>query len=244
LAGLVKTFDDDGLAGPTAATEWTVAQVLSHLGSGAEIMINTLRLASAGARAETGVNQTVWERWDRLSRRQQAVGFLAWNERLVATYESFDSRQRDELRIELPYLPFPADLATIGRMRLSELTHHSWDIRSTTDPAAVLDPEAVPEMLRTAGDLGWISRPAELGCLSAVLNVVTTEPGTQFALHLTDPIRIDAAAVARPDGTLHLPAEAWLRLTAGRLAPDRTPDNVELTGAISLETLRRVFPGY
>ena len=37
LADLVRTLTDEQLAAPSGAAEWTVAQVLSHLGSGAEI---------------------------------------------------------------------------------------------------------------------------------------------------------------------------------------------------------------
>lgn len=40
------------------------------------------------------------------------------------------------------------------------------------------------------------------------------------------------------------PAEALLRLVAGRLAPPHTPDEVRLRGAADLDLLRRVFPGY
>jgi uncharacterized protein (TIGR03083 family) len=245
LAALVKTFDDESLAAPSAATEWDTAQVLSHLGSGAEVMTNTVQLALDGEPGAPGdFNRTVWARWDVLSRREQAAGFLVWNERLTTLFESLDEKQRDGLRVELPYLPVPADVATVGRMRLSELTHHSWDIRSISDPDATLDAEAVAEMLQTSGDLAWISRPAALDGQRAVLTVVTTEPVTQSTLHLTDPVSINADLADRADGTLHLPAEAWLRLTAGRLDADRTPDTVDLTGPISLDLLRKLFPGY
>ncbi len=46
------------------------------------------------------------------------------------------------------------------------------------------------------------------------------------------------------DELLRLPAEAWLRLTFGRLTTDHTPPAVTLTGdAVTLDDLRRVFPG-
>jgi hypothetical protein len=37
LAGLVPTLTDDQLATTSGAADWSVAQVLSHLSSGAEI---------------------------------------------------------------------------------------------------------------------------------------------------------------------------------------------------------------
>ena len=41
-----------------------------------------------------------------------------------------------------------------------------------------------------------------------------------------------------------MPAEAFIRLIAGRLAPEHTPHGVTVDGAISLDDLRKVFPGY
>ncbi|MET7279893.1 maleylpyruvate isomerase family mycothiol-dependent enzyme [Kribbella sp. NPDC005582] len=246
LADLVKKFDDETLAGPSAATEWDIAQVLSHLGSGAEIMVNTLQLAVESAPAADGdFNQTVWDRWNASSRREQADGFLRWNQTLLGLFESLDEGQRNDLRIDVGWLPAPIDVATLVRMRLNELTHHSWDVRSALDPEATLDAAAVPEMLQSNTlDLSWITKPAELNGQTAVLAVTTTEPATEFTLRLADPVSVDKTPAVEPDGSLTLPAEAWLRLAAGRLAPDRTPKSVDLSGPIDLDTLRRVFAGY
>ncbi|MEV6411808.1 maleylpyruvate isomerase family mycothiol-dependent enzyme [Kribbella sp. NPDC051718] len=245
LAELVRKFDDETLAGPSAATEWDIAQVLSHLGSGAEIMTNTVQLALAGGpRADGDFNQTVWARWDSSSRREQADGFLEWNEKLVALFESLTEEQRETVQIDLGYLPAPVDISTVARMRLSEFTLHSWDIRSASEPGATLAAEAVPELLaqRTL-DLSWVSKPAELDGKYAVLNVVTTEPATELTLNLSDPVSLKDGSTGEADGTLTLPGETWLRLISGRLGPD-TPAGLELTGPITLATLRRVFQGY
>jgi hypothetical protein len=45
-----------------------------------------------------------------------------------------------------------------------------------------------------------------------------------------------------PDGQLTIPAEAFIRLLAGRLDPDHTPA-VTATG-VGLDRLRRMFPGF
>ncbi|GAA0607594.1 maleylpyruvate isomerase family protein [Kribbella sandramycini] len=245
LADFVKGYDDAALAGPSAATEWDVAQVLSHLGSGAEIMLHTLQRALDEKPGAAGGDfyQSVWARWDASSRREQATGFVEWNEKLIALFESLDAEQRAALRVDLGFLPAPVDVATFGRMRLSELTHHSWDVRSAADPTATLDLEAVAELVQTEGDLSRIAKPTALDGQTAVLNVSTTEPAKEFALRLADPVGIEAST-DQPDGTLTLPAEAWLRLSAGRLGPDRTPEGVELTGPFTLDTLRSVFAGY
>jgi uncharacterized protein (TIGR03083 family) len=246
LAEVVRKLSDADLAGPSAASEWDIAQVLSHLGSGAEIMTATVRAALDGTPGPEGdFNQSVWDRWNAASRREQADGFLEKNEALTALYESLDDAQRSELRVKLGYLPEPVDVATIARMRLSELTLHSWDVRSGVDDKATLAPEAVVELLQSSGDLlAWISKPAELNGEYSVIQVNLTDPAKQLTLHLNDPVSLDLAPADNPDGTLTLPGEAWLRLISGRLTAESAPVAVETTGAASLETLRRVFQGY
>ena len=248
LAELVRSFGDADLAGPSGASEWDIAQVLSHLGSGAEIMTATLRAALDGTPEPAGdFNQTVWDRWNAASRREQADGFLEKNEALTSLFESLDGTQRDELRVKLAWLPEPSDVATIGHIRLNELTLHSWDVRSGLDEKATLAADAVPLLLKqTVGNLAWISKPAELNGEYSVIQVNLSDLGTQFTLNLNDPVSISSEPASEPasepDGTLTLPAEAWLRLATGRLAS--APVTVETTGAASLETLRRVFQGY
>src|SRR5689334_4640637 len=156
-------------------------------------MVNTLQLAVESKPAADGdFNQTVWDRWNASSRREQADGFLRWNQTLLGLFESLDEGQRNDLRIDVGWLPAPIDVATLVRMRLNELTHHSWDVRSALDPEATLDAAAVPEMLQSNTlDLSWITKPAELDGQTAVLAVTTTEPASEFTLRLADPVSVD-----------------------------------------------------
>jgi hypothetical protein len=223
-----------------------VAQVLSHLGSGAEIGRATLEAALAGApNPGRDFNLSVWGRWNAISRREQADGFLRSDAALVERYEGLDADTRESLRIDLGFLPAPVDLPTAARMRLNELALHSWDVRVGFDPAATVAPEARGPLMRTAADLlGRIAKADRLDGTRAVIRVSTTEPAAEFALRLDEPVGVDAEVPAEPDGTLSLPAEAWLRLVAGRLGPRYTPAGVTATGAADLDLLRRVFSGY
>jgi uncharacterized protein (TIGR03083 family) len=246
LAALVSRLSDADLSRPSGASEWDISQVLSHLGSGAEINHATLRAALDGEpNPGRDFNLTVWARWDAMSRRERADGFLQSNPALVELYESMDADTRAKLRIDLGFLPAPVDVATASRMRLSEFALHSWDVRVGFDEHAAVAPEATGPLLAGSGDLlGWTSKPEQLDGARAVIRVTTTEPASVFALRLGDQITVDSDVPDQPDGTLSLPAEAWLRLVAGRLSPRHTPDGVSTTGAADLDLLRRVFPGY
>jgi hypothetical protein len=84
----------------------------------------------------------------------------------------------------------------------------------------------------------------EPGCALLHVRCVSTEPASDFALRLRAPISLDFDLPDQPDGTLTLPAGAWLRLVVGRLPPQYTPTSVVAEGVADLDLLRQVFPGY
>lgn len=246
LAALVAELDDDALASPSGASEWDVSQVLSHLGSGAEITRAVVQAAFDGEPPPgPELNQGVWDRWNAMSRRERADGFLRSQQGLVELYEAMDADTRENLRIDVGFLPAPVDAATAVALRLNEMALHSWDVRVTLDPGAVLDPEATGPVLAGLNAMaGWLARPEPVAGKAAVIAVTTTDPASVFALRLGDEIGIEGEVSNDPDGTLRLPAEAWLRLVAGRLAPEHMPASVTAAGAADLDLLRQVFAGF
>src|SRR3954466_9162821 len=106
LAGLVRTLTDDQLAAPSGAADWTVAQVLSHLGSGAEIGRAPIARA-VGETVAAEDNETIWARWDASAPRAQAEGFVEYNGRWLETVEALTPEQRSSLIVDLGFLPEP-----------------------------------------------------------------------------------------------------------------------------------------
>ncbi len=243
LAGLVGGFSDDDLAKPSGASEWDISQVLSHLGSGAEISQAALRATIDGKPREgMDFNRSVWARYDGAGRRERADWFLSANAELTALYESLSPAAREDLRIDLGFLPAPVDVATAARFRLNELALHSWDVRVGFSPDATVAPDAVALLAPTVGELaGFLGKPV---AEPAVIAVETTSPSLRLALHLGEQVRVSPDVPAAVDGTLSLPAEAWVRLVTGRLGERYTPAGVSVTGAADLGTLRKVFPGF
>jgi uncharacterized protein (TIGR03083 family) len=245
LAAYAAALSEKDLTAPSGASEWNVAQVLSHLGSGAEIHQAAVERARARAGSPPdGFNQTVWARFDAMGPVEQRDAFLAANRSLIEVYEALTPDERRDLRIDLGFLPAPIGVGEAGRMRLNEFALHSWDAKAGADPATTVPADAVPLLFdATAGLLGWIAKPDTLGGKSASLAVVTSDPAREFGLELGEKVALtDKPAAA--DGTLRIPAEAWLRLITGRLAPKYTPDGVEIDGPLSLDDLRNVFPGF
>jgi uncharacterized protein (TIGR03083 family) len=245
LAARVAGFTADDLARPSGASEWDVSQVLSHLGSGAEINLATLEAGIAGGAApDAEFNKGVWSRWDNASRQERADWVVTANEALVARFESLDDRQRESVRVPYSWMPDPVDVATAATMRLFEFALHSWDVAVAFDPAATVDAAAAPLLLPRASDMfGWVAKPEHLGGRTATLAVELTDVPESFG-HVRGPEIAVTAAPTAADGTLRLPAEAWLRLVTGRLKPEHAPAPIKLDGPLTLDDLRRVFPGF
>jgi uncharacterized protein (TIGR03083 family) len=245
LTALVRGLGSDDLARPSGASEWDVSQVLSHLGSGAEINLAALDGSLAGTGAPDGdFNKTVWARWDAMSREERAENYVTANETLVRRYEGIDAPTRESLRVDLGFLPVPVDLAFASGLRLNEVTHHVWDVKAAFDPAATLAPEATPLLFdQVARLMGFLGRADELDGRPLTIAVRTTSPDRSFGVRVDEQVTL-VDTPAEPDAELTAPAEWWLRLTVGRHAPAYTPDGVRLTGPITLDDLRRVFPGF
>jgi uncharacterized protein (TIGR03083 family) len=246
LAAFTADLDERDVNRPSGAVDWTVAQVLSHLGSGAEIALAALEASLTGVDPRgPEFAPSVWDRWNAKSSAQMAADFAPANLALVARYESIDDATRAAMRIDLGFLPEPVDLATAAGLRLNEFTLHSWDVLVAFDASATL-PVAGPSVLidRVALLFGWLGHADALNGKRGVLAVHTREPERDFGVELSDAVRL-VDEPADPDAVLILPAEAWLRLIAGRLGPDHTPASVRIEGdLISLDELRTVFPGY
>jgi len=128
----VADFGPDQLRAGSGAAEWTVAQVLSHLGSSSEIALDTLTARAANREG----NQAVWDRWNAMAPAQQAAGFVAWEERLAEALEALTNQELAGLRLDLGFLPWPVDIGMFTEMRLSEVTLHRWDVDVAFDPQA------------------------------------------------------------------------------------------------------------
>ena len=80
--------------------------MLAHLGDGVDIAFATLRSAVAVTPGPgQDFNQEVWDRWNALSPRDQATGFLAHDDELVAALEALTADQRRTLQVELGSCP-------------------------------------------------------------------------------------------------------------------------------------------
>lgn len=243
LAAVVRGLTDEQLLAPSGCAQWPVAQVLSHLGSGADISAATLRssLGEAGGLPD-GFNQSVWDRWNAMTTREQAEGFLASDAALLADIEDLTTEQREGLQVDLGFLPAPVPVATYAGMRLNEAAQHSWDVRVAFDDAAIDEGTATLLVEHLADGLGFLlgfTAKADQVPEPAVVDLA----GLGRALSIGERVSLVPAGDATT-ATFEGSADAVARLFSGRLTPAHTPAGVTVSGNLGLDDLRRVFPGY
>jgi uncharacterized protein (TIGR03083 family) len=243
LAEIVEPMTVEELSGPSYDTEWSVAQVLSHLGSGAEIF--TLFL-EAGLRGEPAPGMTefqpVWDTWNAKSAEDQAADALVADRNFIDRIERMDDGERREWGLSM----FGADqrLADLLRLRLGEHALHTWDVAVTRDPSASIAPDAVELLIDTLGPL--VARVGGASEPPVRLAVSTVDPDRRFVLTADSEgatlSPVDESAPPSGDRALRLPAEALIRLVYGRLDSLHTPQVEAEDG--DLDAVRALFPGF
>lgn len=254
LSDLVGELDDEGLTSKSYCDQWTIAQVVSHIGSGAEILGRTVDAVVAGEEPPSREEfPQIWARWNAMAPREVTEAALSTDGELVEKLEQLGDTLED-----LEFTVFGGlrvDAVGLLGMRLNEHALHTWDVAVALEPHALVDHDAVTLLLdrlpRTAGFLGKPDR-AEVARPFTV-RVITSEPDREIDVEVGDTVAMTlldstpgtarAAREGARSAVLHLPAEAFLRLVHGRLDPSHTP-TVDAEEQATLDTLRRVFPGY
>jgi uncharacterized protein (TIGR03083 family) len=238
LRALVEPLSPEEIRQTSFCSDWSIAQVLSHLGSQAELLGGFLTAALAGEpEPDRESFPAVWDRWNARSPEEQRAEGLAANEQAVVDIESVDEPVRSELQISMFSGFLTVDVPGFARLRLMEHAIHSWDIAVTLDPDAVIDPAAVALIVDELPALvGRFAQPHDGLRLRIDVSDPTSSwllaPGEEgFEPYVDQPV----------DGTLAVSAEQLIRLVYGRLRPadDLTVD----APGITVADLEQVFPG-
>lgn len=230
----------DRLGEPAYPAAWTVADVVSHLGSGAVIFGRRLDDAEEGHATSEAFSRDVWAEWDAKSPQDKAADGLAADEALTARLERYSPD--DAATISLQLGPLRLDFAGLVRLRLNEHAVHTWDLDVVSDARAELSALATENLVDNLELVARFSgRPGER---HRDVSVRTTTPTRLVTVGLGgEYVRLDVRVPSAADEVaLQLPAAAFVRLVYGRLDPAHTPP--EVTGDPEvLELLRVTFPG-
>jgi uncharacterized protein (TIGR03083 family) len=245
LTGAVRDLQPGRATDQSYDTGWSIAQVASHLGSGAEIFSLFI---DAGVRGEPAPDaetfQPIWASWNAKAPTDQLTDALVADAELLDRVDAVAAEQPDAWRLEL--FGSRRTLAGLLRMRLAEHALHTWDITVVDNPRDVLPETAAEQIVDT---LPWlVARAGKPSGPPSTIRVITGDPRRVFHLAVgPDAVSLEPALQAGSGSgsggsELSLPAEAFVRLIYGRLDPDHTPGAVRANTA-DLDRLRATFPG-
>ncbi|CAN7337336.1 maleylpyruvate isomerase family mycothiol-dependent enzyme [Terrabacter sp. LjRoot27] len=245
LRGVLDRIEPQQYESRAYPSDWSIAQVASHLGSQAEIFGLFLDAGLADGVAPDGdAFKAVWDRWDAMAPADQVTGSVVADDRFVARLEEVASSGAP---FEVDLFGGPSDLSGVAAARLAEHAVHTWDVEVVLDPEATVGPEAVDLLVdRLPGTVAFAGRPStDVGPTSVVVGTLGTE--RRFRLDVdADAVRLEPVDVGTESGAhtadVVLPAESLVRLVYGRLDAEHTPADV--AGAEHLPALRAVFPGF
>ncbi|MEY2420603.1 MAG: hypothetical protein QOI95_670 [Acidimicrobiaceae bacterium] len=237
LRAVIAPLDDQDLQRPAYPTDWNIADVLSHIGSGATIQHRRMDDALADQATPDDFAPTVWESWNAKSVRAKADDALEADRALIEGLETLSDADRARFRLEMGPLTF--DFDGFVAIRLNEHAFHTWDIEVALDPAATIPVDAAALVV---DNLDLVARfTAKPTGTTRTITVDTAAPARRFTIDLAKESVTFAPGTTEADADLTLPAEAFARLVYGRLDAEHSPP---LDGdRTALEELRLVYPG-
>ena len=186
LASLAEAISEDFLTHISYAEAWTVAQVFSHLGSGAEISVMLLEAALGGPPLDQGAVPAIWDTWDAKTPPRQAADCVSADDAHVKRLEGLTDAEL--AGISYGVWGMTLDAAGLIRLRLSEHAVHTWDIAVTVDPEAVVAPAAVELLVPQLAFLAERTGRTEAGPLRVRLR--GTHPEVDFLLDVSDQVTL------------------------------------------------------
>lgn len=236
LRNLTNALDDGELARGAYPSEWSIADVLSHLGSGAVITTRRLDDALAGRDTPDDFAPAIWDEWNAKQPAAQRDDVLAADATLVARLQSVTTEQRDEFTSAMG--PITLDFDQFVGIRLNEHALHTWDIEIVDDPAATIPSQTASHVVDNLELIAQFSATPTGDTVT--LTVATIDPDRRFMIELTaNSVTFGPSSGTTPTD-LQLTAEALVRLVYGRL------DTHHMSGRdhdATLDILREVFPG-
>jgi uncharacterized protein (TIGR03083 family) len=242
LADLVQPLTAEQLREQSYCTDWSVAQLLSHLGSGAEIGL--MMLPAALGEAEPVSREAfgpVWAEWNAKSPDDQAADALTTDERQVAALEQLSDEQLGRMKMEL--FGMQLDAVGIVRLRLGEHALHTWDVATQHDPNATVSADAAALLIDNVPQF-LVPRLGKALPEPFSVRITTTDPDRDYLLSSADSVQMtEWTGGDESVPQVRMPAESLLRLAYGRLDAAHTPARVSGDRA-ALDQLRAIFPGF
>jgi uncharacterized protein (TIGR03083 family) len=237
LAEVVATIDPEKYTSPAYPKEWSIADTMSHIGSGAVILSQRFDDIVAGTEYDQAFHQGVWDEWNAKAPEGQVADALVADGALLDRLQMIDEAGREAFEFSMGPMTF--DFNGFVSLRLQEHVLHTWDIEVMGDGSVTLSEGAAAIIIdRTPIYVGFAAKPIGE---DLEVRVHTSDPERSFLLSFAGESVTLAVNEHGGNVDLELPGESFVRLIAGRLDAQHTPRSVV---GERLDDLRRAFPGY
>ena len=236
LRQVAGSLNESDLTHSAYPSEWTVADVFSHIGSGAVIMGRRLGDLLEGRFTPDEFAPSVWDEWNAKSPTAQAADALVVDQELLDQIRRVPDQEKAIFSLSMG--PMILGFDQFVGMRLNEHCVHTWDIEVAFDKKATILREATEVVVDSLERIvSFTGQPSGTG----QVKIRTTNPARRFILTRgPDQVSLEAVGSLQfPD--LVVPAEALVRLVYGRLDP--FPGSSAQT-PVDLADLTKLFPGF
>jgi uncharacterized protein (TIGR03083 family) len=237
LRAIVEPLDDASIAAPAYPSQWSTAQVLSHLGSAAEIMRRRFEDALTGREMPDEFVPAVWDEWNAKEPRAQVRDALVADATLLERLDALPSPERE--RFVMSMGPITVDFMGFVGLRVNEHVLHTWDVEVAVDPSATIPEDLAAVVVDNLGLIAQYTGKYDGEPITVAIR--TTRPETAHTLRLGDQVTLAMGATGDSDVDLTLPGDALIRVVYGRLDPEHTPAG--LRDDPTVDRLRQTFPG-
>jgi uncharacterized protein (TIGR03083 family) len=237
LGEVIEKIEPDKYTDSAYPKEWTIADTMSHLGSGAVITSQNFDNILSGAEADPDFSKSTWDEWNAKDPAAQVADALVADAALLDRLQMLDEEGRDKFEFSMGPVKF--DFDGFVSLRLNEQALHTWDIEVTTNGSATVPEDAAAVMVDHVAM--FVGFSGKTNGVAHDLHVKTVNPEREYVLAFGEDSVSMSVNEHGGNVDLELPAEAFVRLVGGRLDPKHTPRNV--TGE-HLDELRQAFPGY
>jgi uncharacterized protein (TIGR03083 family) len=236
LHRIAEPLNESELTRPAYPRDWSIADVLSHLGSLAGIMQRRLDDALAGRETPDDAAPAVWDTWNAKAPIAKRDDALSADAALLARLGAVTAAERGRFTFAMGPMTFGFDIF-LG-LRINEHAMHTWDIEVAANPSATI-PSDLATLVIDNLELTARFTATPTGDTAAI-SILTTAPDRGFVVQLEPDSAALLPTTAMNSADVELASEAFARLVYGRLDPPHTPPRDQ---GPALDVLRKVFSG-
>lgn len=242
MAHYLRSVSEDAWNGPTGCSEWTLRQLAGHVVGEAVWFPNLVRGVTQGEAPLPG------EHYESLKTLPpgQLADIMAQAAAAIAPAVEAATDEQLHQTVDVGFMKLPLWRTTV--LPLMEASYHGWDARAGRDPGATIPTARAVQIAGILFDFAPMiaNRDGAAAAPGTYLLRVGDDVGPVTIMARDGQVAVERGAQGTPDVTLHLSADQYVRLIAGRLdlasAIEQGTVIVEGARGRALD-LRRIFQG-